>query len=651
MIQEFKKNIESWIKYWLENTIYGVLSREIYKMSSRSRLTQYPKNLSTLSYERRRKQMEPIGDIGFNQFWGNNNIYKLHNLYEHFQFSEYDNLLGAKVDDILGSFTRANFQPMLNINSEDPILPLASEILDELKNFFERDSENKNSIIQCFDNQLACGYGAMKLNHKIYSSETTSAGEIPKYKLFLESCPYPELCFFNPYSTSTTKTDSFYDDPLSFCGQNIKMSKRTLKEKYPEKFRGVDPISLGFENQKNMPLYNYVIDRRSDLILCAEYYDYVDGRCRYTFFCSNAIMEQYMIDIDFLPMIFVAGNASYVNNIQQIYSIFDKFLPIQKAINHLNQMLLENSFSCKASTIFFTNTASTDNLYKSFVENFTKYNVIMLPMTTRGAEEQIPPMNLQQVELPMSLMELRNQYLLYLEESLRGSFDHDESGFGQSGRALQIKQTIKSNLFAKQIGNLTLALSKFCEFYKKMYFSIRKANGIDFDRDDGQPNFMDMFPDFSSYRQVVDRFNFDILIDPDRSITKEANLQWIANAMPLVQSNPVLAEEMFYLLLGESELPNKAQLKVNIQNRLAEEKKRQEEMAKQPTPMEIIQDKEIESDRDTQLRKIDADFHKQAMKDATATLNTILKGEIDQEIAQTKIDEAKLKKISVNDEA
>ena len=159
-----------------------------------------------------------------------------------------------------------------------------------------------------------------------------------------------------------------------------------------------------------------------------------------------------------------------------------------------------------------------------------------------------------------------------------------------------------------------------------------------------------MFSDFSTYNQIVDKFNFDILIDPDRSITKQANLQWIANAMPLVQSNPVLAEEMFYLLLEESELPNKAQLKVNIQQRLAEEKQHQEELAKQPTPLEAIQSKEIESDKETQLRKIEADFHKQSMKDATATLNTLLKGEFDTNIAKTKVDEAKLKKVSINNE-
>jgi hypothetical protein len=106
---------------------------------------------------------------------------------------------------------------------------------------------------------------------------------------------------------------------------------------------------------------------------------------------------------------------------------------------------------------------------------------------------------------------------------------------------------------------------------------------------------------------------------------------------------------MFYLLLNESELPNKEKFKVEIQNRLAEEKKRQEEMAKQPTPMEIIQEKEIEADRDTQLRKIDADMHKQAMKDSTATLNTILKGKLDHEKEIEKINAQKLKKISLNE--
>jgi hypothetical protein len=337
-------------------------------------------------------------------------------------------------------------------------LPLASEILDNLKNFLERDIENKNSLIQCFDNQMTSGYSAIKMHMKIYNYEANLQGdEIPKYKIFLENCPYPELCFFNPFSLSATKTDSYYEDPLSFAGQCIKMSKRTLKEKYPKVFKDEDPLSLGFEWNKNMPLYNYILDRRKDIVLCAEYYDYVDGKCRYTFFCSNKIIEQYMMDIDFLPMIFVAGNASYVNNMQQIYSIFDKFLPIQKAINHLNQMLLENSFFCKANTVFFTNTATTDNLYKTTIENFSKYNVLMLPMTTKGAEEQIPPMAIPPIDLPPALMALRKEYLLYLEESLRGSFDHNESGFGQSARAMQIKQTVRSNLFAKQLGNMTLA--------------------------------------------------------------------------------------------------------------------------------------------------------------------------------------------------
>jgi hypothetical protein len=72
-------------------------------------------------------------------------------------------------------------------------------------------------------------------------------------------------------------------------------------------------------------------------------------------------------------------------------------------------------------------------------------------------------------------------------------------------------------------------------------------------------------------------------------------------------------------------------------------------MAKQPTPMEIIQEKEIEADRDTQLRKIDADMHRQAMKDSTATLNTILKGEFDHEKEIEKLNAQKLKKISLNE--
>lgn len=269
----------------------------------------------------------------------------------------------------------------------------------------------------------------------------------------------------------------------------------------------------------------------------------------------------------------------------------------------------------------------------------------MLPMTTKGAEEQIPPMSIPPTELPQTLISLRQQYLLYLEESLRGSFDHNESGFGQSARAMQIKQTIRSNLFAKQLGNLTIALTKVCEFYKKLCFVAEKQN-INFDENN---NLFSMFSSFDEYKQVVNNFSFSVIVDPDRSVTQEANQQWIANAMPLVQSNPILAEEMFYLLLNESELPNKEEFKVNIRNRLEEERRRQEEMAKQPTPMEIIQNKEIEADRETQLRKIDADMNKQAMKDSTSVLNTILKGEFDNNQKIEKINAEKLKQKSLNE--
>lgn len=646
LIDTFRANIKKWQSFWLENSVYGILSREIYKMSSRSRLTRYPKSLSTLNYERRRKMLEVSNEIQFSQFWAGNAIYMNHNLFEHFQFSEYDNLLGAKLDDILGSFTRASFSPLLEIDDDDPVKILGIEIQKNLQSFFDNDIENRNAIIQCFDNQASSGYGAIKLNYKVFSSRETSVGTIPKYKLFFENCPYPELCFFNPFSTSHTKTDSYYDDPLSFCGQLIKVSKNTIKAKYGSKFKHKEPLSLGLENQQNMPLWNYVTDRRSELIMCAEYYDYVDGKCRYTLFCGNAILEQYMMEIDFLPMIFVAGNTAHVNNIQQVYSIFDKFLPIQKAVNHINQMLLENSFACKASTVFFTNTATSDNLYKTLIDNFSKYNVVMLPMTTKGAEEQIPPMNIPPVELPASLLELRTQYLLYLEQAIKGNFDHDDSGFGQSGRALQLKMQAKSNLYAKQLGNLTLALEKFCDFYKRMYFLINRANSVSFEGLDSE--LIRAFQDYDQYRSMTNRFFFRMIIDPDRSVTKEVNQTWIANAMPLVQSNPVLAEEMFYLLLDESELPNKAEIKASIQMKMELEKQKQAEMAQQPTPVEKLQAAEIEADKDTQLRKIEADMHKQSMKDSTALLNTILKGQIDTGIEQTKLNAKKLEKKATN---
>jgi hypothetical protein len=649
-IAQFKNNIQAWMNYWLDNTVYGILSREIYKMSSRSRLSQYPKNLSTLNYERRRNQMNNnLGNsIVYNQFWGGNNLYKTHNLFEHFQYSEYDNLLGAKVDDILGSFTRANFQPMLDIPENHPMLPLASQILNDLENFFEKNIENKHSLIQCFDNQISCGYSALKMQIKFYDSKQEAKKEIPKYKIFLENCPYPELCFFNPYSLSPTKTDSYYDDPLSFAGQCIKMPKNTLKTLYPKVFKNEDPLSLGFEWNRNTPLYNYIPDRRKDLVLCAEYYDYVDGKCRYTFFCANKIIEQEIIDIDFLPMIFVAGNTSYVNNIQEVYSIFDKFLPIQKAINHINQLLLENSFFCKTTTIFFTNTATTDDLYKTTIENFTKYNVLMLPMTSKGAEEQIPPMSIPAVDLPVTLINFRREYLLYLEESLRGSFDHNESGFGQSARALQIKQVNRNNLFARQLGNLTIALSKVCDFYKKMHYIVEKINAS-FDSGNNQENIITSFSSFDEYKQIVELFNFSVLIDPDRSVTQEANQQWIANAMPLVQSNPILAEEMFYLLLNESDLPNKEKFKKEIRDRLEQERQRQEQMAKEPTPIEKIQAQEIQADLELQSNKIEADLHKQTMKDSTALLTTIWKGEYDNQIASKKIDVQKLQKTALSE--
>ena len=642
-IEKFRQNIQSWQNFWFENTVYGILSREIYKMSSRSRLTEYPKSLSTLNYERKRRQMDGfMGKVQFSQFWSGNPIYKNHNLFEHFQFSEYDNLLGAKLDDITGSFTRASFSPLLVCDENDPMKPLAFEIQKQLTGFFSSDTENHNSIIQCFDNQASSGYGVLKLNYKIFSSRTTPIGEIPKYKLFIENCPYPELCFFNPFSMSHTKTDSFFEDPLSFCGQIIKVSKKTLKIKYNLK---EDPISLGLESQKGMPLYNYVVDRRSDLILCAEYFDYVDGMCRYTLFCGNKILEQHMMEIDFLPMIFVAGNSAYVNNIQQVYSIFDKFLPIQKAINHLNQMLLENSFYCKASTVFFTNTTTTDNLYKTLIDNFSKYNVVMLPMTTKGAEEQIPPMSINPVELPASLLQLREQYLVYLEQSISGSYSHDNTSFGESGRALQLKMQIKSNLFAKQLGNLSLALEKVSDFYKRMYYTINKSNSIL--PESITSEFMGLFEDYSHYRSLTDSFSFQMLIDPDRSTTKEVNQSWIANAMPLVQSNPVLAEEMFYLLLSESELPNKVEISTQIKQKMEAEKQRQAEMAQQPTPLEKIQEQEIIANRDTQLRKIDADFEKQSMKDSTTILKTILDNQADQEMKSAELSVKKLEKKAV----
>lgn len=660
MIEKFKKNIQSWMDYWLDNTIYGILSREIYKMSSRSRLTQYPKNLSTLNYEHRRKQATylDVHSITYNQFWAGNNMFKTTDLFEHFQYSEYDNLLGAKIDDILGSFTRANFQPILNVTENNPMLPLGTKILKDLEYFLEKNVENKHSLIQCFDNQMSCGYSALAMHIRFYdSTQSTDDTPIPKYKIALENCPYPELCFFNPYSLSSTKTDSYYEAPLSFAGKCVKMSKTTLKTLYPQIFKHEDPLSLGFEWNRNNPLFNYIkIDRRKEMILCAEYYDYVDGKCRYTFFCANKIIEQRMLDIDFLPMIFVSGNSCYVNNIEEVKSIFDKFLPIQKAINHINQILLEGSFFCKPTTIFFTNTATTDDLYKTTIENFRKYNVIMMPMTSKGAEEQIPPMSIPPVELSNTLLALRKEYLLYLEEALRGSFDHNESGFGQSARAMQIKQVNRNNLFARQLGNLTIALSKVCDFYKKMYYIVEKINskkifnnGTQIALINQEDNIINDFQSFDQYKQIVEIFDFSVLIDPDRSVTQEANQQWIANAMPLVQSNPILAEEMFYLLLDQSDLPNKEQFKKQISERLEQERQRQEQMAKEPTPIEKIQAQEIQADLELQANKIEADLQKQAMKDATSFYTTILKGQFDNQIANKKIDAQKLEKTALGE--
>ena len=139
------------------------------------------------------------------------------------------------------------------------------------------------------------------------------------------------------------------------------------------------------------------------------------------------------------------------------------------------------------------------------------------------------------------------------------------------------------------------------------------------------------------------------MIDPDRSVTQEANQQWIANAMPLVQSNPILAEEMFYLLLNESDLPNKEKFKKEIRDRLEQERQRQEQMAKEPTPIEKIQAQEIQADLELQSNKIEADLHKQTMKDSTALLTTIWKGEYDNQIASKKIDVQKLQKTALSE--
>lgn len=567
------------MQYWRENAIYGILSREVYKISGRSRNTSVKVDKDARII---REHMERLNNMNFNQFWGNSSFldsFRSHVLMEHFSLMHYDNPLGNKINEIIGSFSQASYTPKLDEDNEVQFPEFASLLRQRLEKFFKQE-DIRATLTSLIDNLMCSGYGVIKMNYK---RKNLSSELIKEYQICLDPVFYPEMAFFSPFAKTATKTDDFYSLPNNFCGIIHKVDRELIKEKYKKQLKGNYPQSIGVMQEQAPFLHALMTDNRN-LVFIAEYFNYTkEGKVERTLFCQNCVLEHTIYNWDFLPIIYVDGNSSYVSDIQQVYSLFDKALNVQKRMNFTTSRIIELTPFAKTSTFAFINKFTLDEQFITDVHDVSNSNYIIMQQAPHGLTEQDPPILLPAVELPQTLLASREQDIMFLDQMMRGYYDSNDSRFGESGRALELKQQSKSNLFAIQLGNLSNGLKKFSEFYIKMFYGVHRNNITD-----QSYELLQSFDTFESYCIATDSISFDIIVDPNVSLTKEVNRRALAEAMQYIPE-PMIREILIKDYVRNMPVSDPSSLLREITQAMIKQQEMQEKQANEPTELEKIQ--------------------------------------------------------------
>jgi hypothetical protein len=602
-LSKFKHNIVLWMQFWRENAIYGIMSREIYKMAGRNRNTTLSQDKDFRMYM---QWQERLKSVQFSQYWGTSTNFKSHALIEHFTMYHYTNPLGSKIDEILGSFSQATYTPKLISDETIQIPEFASMLQKKLEKFFNQE-ENIIHLVHVIDSVLSSGYGVLKINYK-----NDKIGNLNNYEIFLEPVNYPEMAFFSPFSKSPTKNETFTMNPNAYCGLIHKVSREEIKERYKKELKGNEPQSISIE-EKQSPFLYYLMQDSRDLVFIAEYFDYTkEGKVRRTLMSNDCILEQSVFEWSCLPLIYVDGASAYSSDIQKTASIFEYALAEQKELSWIASRIHELIPYTKTNTFAFTNNYTLDEKFMNDVKDISNSNYLVLAQTTAGTSQQLPPELLSVVDLPPGLLEAKQRQIQYLDQMMKGHYDEHHSNFAESGEALKLKEASKNNLFSRQFGNIKLALKKFCEFYKQMFYPIYIHNTSDVT----QP-LLDAFQgSYDSYLLATKNISFDLLIDTNLSLSQEANRTAIVEGMQYIQE-PHLREIFIREYVKNMKIPDPDGLLRKIDEAIENNRQLQMEEAKKPDELVLLQRDELESREKIAKEKIEADLIKNHEKNLT----------------------------------
>ncbi|NBV28418.1 hypothetical protein EBS02_05300 [bacterium] len=476
-------------------------------------------------------------------------------------------------------YSQASYTPKLDEDNEVQFPEFASLLRQRLEKFFKQE-DIRATLTSLIDNLMCSGYGVIKMNYK---RKNLSSELIKEYQICLDPVFYPEMAFFSPFAKTATKTDDFYSLPNNFCGIIHKVDRELIKEKYKKQLKGNYPQSIGVMQEQAPFLHALMTDNRN-LVFIAEYFNYTkEGKVERTLFCQNCVLEHTIYNWDFLPIIYVDGNSSYVSDIQQVYSLFDKALNVQKRMNFTTSRIIELTPFAKTSTFAFINKFTLDEQFITDVHDVSNSNYIIMQQAPHGLTEQDPPILLPAVELPQTLLASREQDIMFLDQMMRGYYDSNDSRFGESGRALELKQQSKSNLFAIQLGNLSNGLKKFSEFYIKMFYGVHRNNITD-----QSYELLQSFDTFESYCIATDSISFDIIVDPNVSLTKEVNRRALAEAMQYIPE-PMIREILIKDYVRNMPVSDPSSLLREITQAMIKQQEMQEKQANEPTELEKIQ--------------------------------------------------------------
>jgi len=602
-LQKFQKNIILWMQFWRENAIYGIMSREIYKMAGRNRNTTLSQDKDFRMYM---QWQERLKSVQFSQYWGTSTNFKSHALIEHFTMYHYTNPLGSKIDEILGSFSQATYTPKLLSDENIAIPEFASMLQRKLEKFFNNE-ENIIHLVHTIDSVLSCGYGVLKINYM-----NNAQGGFNDFDIYLDPVYYPEMAFFSPFSKTPSKNDSFAMNPNAFCGVIHKVSREEIKERYKKELKGNEPQSISVE-EKQSPFLYYLMQDTRDIVFIAEYFDYTkEGRTRRTLFCNNCILEQSVFEWSFLPLIYIDGASAYTSDIQKTASIFEYALAEQKELSWISSRIHELIPYTKTNTFAFTNKYTLDEKFMNDVKDISNSNYLVLAQSTAGTSEQLPPELLSAVELPASLLEAKRMQIQYLDQMMRGHYDEHNSNFAESGEALKLKEASKNNLFSRQFGNIKLSLKKFCELYKQMFFSIYINNTLD----PVYPLLEAFQGNYDNYKIMTKNINFDVLIDTNLNLSQEANRTAIVEGMQYIQE-PHLREIFIREYVKNMKIPDPDALLRKVDEAIENNRQMQMEEAKKPDELVLLQRDELASREKIAKEKIEADLIKNHEKNLT----------------------------------